>query len=689
MQAGKAPDLLQAQVLVVEDDPILLVQLRHMVEKMVGEVRTARDGAEGLRTWHSWRPDLVLTDILMPVMDGLEMSRVIKEMDATAQIVVVTSSADVGHLRQALEIGIDRYVLKPVDEHLLADALGKSMRDVQRLRELRLARLVFEAANEGMVVTDSQGTILMVNPAFCEISGYREDEVLGKTPALLNSGMQEPDFYRNMWDSLLSAGRWAGEIINRRKNGELYPEWLSIVAVQDPSRRATRYVGLFSDITARKREEEKIRRLAHYDTLTGLPNRLLFADHLRRAMARATRGGSQLVVLYLDLDRFKPVNDLHGHEFGDKVLAEASRRMLTCMRSGDTISRRGGDEFVALLETGDAKNAAAQVSRKLIQNVSQPYEIEGRSISIGASIGVAVYPDDGACADDLLAAADRALYAAKEEGRGDFRFFSLEDQVATHARLSMEEALRRGIQAGAYELRYLPEISLASGQVERVEALLRFRHPEQGLLEPGRFLDLAERLGLMPAIGRLSLAEAARTLAAPGLENVGLAMDMTAQQLAHMHDAGELLAEITRFGLSPGALTFDFPEAAVTDNEAGLRHLLALGKAGFHLALDDFGAGFCSFSMLQQLPLSAIKIDLYFIEEIEHNLQSRELVAAMLAFGKRLGIRTVAEGVSSRGQLDFLRENGCDAVQGYLFGEPLAAGDLPGYLGSGAWRARL
>lgn len=684
---AKTLGLADAHVLVVEDDPILLVQLQRMAGKHAAEVRTASNGAEGLRIWHGWRPDVVVTDIIMPVMDGLEMGRAIKEADADAQIVVVSTSSEVGHLRQALDIGIDRYVLKPVDERLLADALGKCLRDAHRLQELRLARLVFESAGEGMMVTDSRGVILTVNPAFCEISGYREDEVLGKTPAVLNFGLQPPDFYRDMWGSLHAVGRWSGEITNRRKNGERYPEWLSIVAVDDPARRTTRYVGLFSDITERKREEERIRRLAHFDSLTGLPNRILFSDHLKRAIARMSRGGGQLALLYLDLDRFKPVNDQHGHATGDRVLAEAARRMMSCMRTGDTVSRRGGDEFVALLEAGDAKNAAAMVSRKLIQEVSRPYEIDGLRIVIGASIGVAIYPDDGGSADALLASADTALYAAKEEGRGDFRFFRMEDQFATHARLSLEEALRRGVQEGGFELRYLPQFSLGDGKVERLEVLLRFRHPGEGLLEAGCFLDIAERLGLLPEVGMRSLEEAARTAATLGMPGLGLTLDMSGLQLSHLDDLDRIETILSAHGLAPGDLALEFPESALTENDSGLKNLLGLARAGYKLALDDFGAGFCSFSLLQQLPLSAIKIDLFFIEEIDTNPQGRELVAALIAFARRLGISTVAEGVNSPTQLAFLRENGCDSVQGFLFGEPLAAAELGPYLGGKSWHS--
>ncbi len=689
-QEHSKPELMKARVLAVEDDALTRAQLRGMLSHIVTEVRVAADGAEGLALWREWRPDLVVADIVMPVMNGLDMSRIIKTEEPHAQIVVVSSSSEVEHLRQALDIGIDRYVSKPVDERLLRDAIGKCLRDLLRLRDLRMARLVFEAAGEGVVVTDANGAILAVNPAFCEISGYREDEALGKTPALLSSGHHDAEFYRHMWESLRGLGRWSGEIINRRKGGEIYPEWLSIVAVDEPGQHATRYIGLFSDITERKREEERIRRLAHYDVLTGLPNRILFGDHMRRALARVHRRGGQMAVLYLDLDRFKPVNDQYGHAFGDQLLSEAARRMATCMRDTDTISRRGGDEFVATLETVEAKDTAALVSRKLIEAVSQPYLIEGHTVSIGASIGVAVYPDDGADTDTLLAAADAALYSAKHEGRGDFRFYRSEDQRAVEARLSLDDTLRRGLDEDRFELRYLPEINLRDGRVERLEALLRFRHPGGEVLEARHFMAHAEKLGLTRELGRRTLRDAAQAITAlddiAAADRPGLTLDLSAQQLAGMADAQDVLDLLRANALPTDAVTFEFPESVVTGNGAGLANLHTLAGAGLRFALDDFGAGFCSFSLLQQLPLTAIKIDLFFIEEIETNPQSRELVAALIAFTKRLGIRTIAEGVDSPGQLAFLRENGCDAAQGYLFGQPLPAGELAPYLRARPWR---
>lgn len=656
-----------------------------MLAALSKEVRIAADGAEGLALWRQWQPDIVITDIMMPVMNGLEMSRAIKAEDPEAQIIVVSSSSESHHLREALDIGIDRYVAKPLDARLLSDAVAKCQRDSQWLRELRMARLVFEAASEGVMVTDSEGRIIAVNPAFSEITGYRRDEALGQRPSLLSSGRHDPEFYQQMWASLKSFGRWTGEILNRRRNGELYPEWLSIVAVEEQIKKATRYIGLFSDITERKREENRMRRLAHYDALTGLPNRILFSDHLRRALARVHRVGNRLAVLYLDLDRFKPINDHYGHAFGDQVLAEAARRMAASIRDTDTISRRGGDEFVASLEAEDAKETAARVSRKLIESVSAPYLVEGRVVSIGVSIGIAIYPEDGDRAESLLAAADAALYAAKESGRGDFRFFSSNDQRDVQERLSMDNILRHGLDEGRFVPHFLPEFSLASGEVENLETLLRFRHPNGELLDARHFMSHAEKLRMTPDLGRVTLAHATEALSALAEPRPGLCLDISPLQLAGMHDVTELSATLAGLSMPMDSLTLEFPESVVMGNPEVLDKLHALAQAGVRFSLDDFGAGFCSFSLLQQLPLSSIKIDMYFVQEIETNPQSRELVAALIAFSKRLGIRTVAEGVSTPEQLDYLRANGCDAVQGFLFGLPVAPEDLPAYMQARAW----
>lgn len=678
-----------ARVLVVEDDPILRAWLVRTVARLVAEVREAGDGATGLAGWREWQPDLVITDLLMPGLDGLEMAAAIRAEAPEAQIIMVTVSVDARHLHRALDLGIDRYVLKPVQQALLDDALHRSLGELQALRDLHLARLVFESVGEGIVVTDEAGVILAVNPAFCQVTGYREDEVLGRKPSILSSGRHDRAYYQAMWGSLESLGRWSGEIINRRKDGQHYTEWLSIVAVEEPGRRATRYVGLFSDITERKREEERIRHMAHYDVLTGLPNRVLMMDRLRRILARKERRRGELALLFLDLDRFKPVNDRYGHALGDQVLIEVARRMVANVRAGDMVCRQGGDEFVVIIEAAQAREAAAMVAAKLIDALSLPYTLHTHELSLGASVGVAIHPEDGGSAEDLLHAADQALYLAKRAGRGTFRFHRQRDQVELEDRLRFEHALLHGIAEGRFELRYLPEISLASGRVQRFEALLRFRHPSLGLLDASRFLERAERLGIMPALGMHALRTAAQALGQPGLEEIGLTLNISARQLNALDDTDALLHALADAGVAPQRIRFEFAEAAVSGNEAGLRVLYKLHGLGFACALDHYGAGFCSFGLLRQLPLAGIKIDLSFIQDLAEHRQSRDLVAALIAFARRLGLGTVAEGVDQRAQLELLRASGCDAVQGFLFGAPLTAQQLPDYLAQASWRALL
>ncbi|MBI5330245.1 MAG: EAL domain-containing protein [Betaproteobacteria bacterium] len=677
--------LYKARVLVVEDDSLLRTQTHRMAAKLAAEVRVAEDGATGLALWRDWQPDLTITDILMPVMDGLSMSQRIRYEDAHAQIIVATSSSETEHLRKALDIGIDRYVLKPLDEPLLHDAMHKCLRDRAQHLELRLARMVFESVAEGIMVTEKSGRIVAVNPAFSEVTGYRADEALGNTPALLSSGQHSVEFYRHMRESLASVGRWSGEITNRRKDGELYTEWLNIVTVENGAGREPRFVGLFSDITERKRAEEHIRRLAHFDSLTGLPNRVMFMDHIRRSLARVSRTRGSLAVLYIDLDRFKNVNDLHGHAFGDQVLIEAARRMTGAIREGDMISRRGGDEFVALIESESPRQAASLVGNKLIQMVSQPYRINGIEACIGASIGAAVYPEDGEAVDSLLNAADAALYEAKRHGRG-ILWFPSPDATPPLAHGSMESLLARGLEEDRFELRFLPEIDLRTGAAPRIEALMRLRHPERGLIEAAYFTDTAERIGVMHPLLHWTFRQALTALNALGPDGPGLTMDFSARQLAMPGHPDVILQLLQEFGIEPHRITLEFSEPAVTGNEEGLHAIYQLVAQGFDASLDDFGAGYCSFDLLRQLPLASIKIDQSFIEEIDQEPQSRELVAALLAFGKRLGLRTVAEGVNTPAQLAFLRENGCDAAQGFLFGQPLHADELPAYLAAQSWK---
>jgi diguanylate cyclase (GGDEF)-like protein/PAS domain S-box-containing protein len=673
-----------SKILLVESDSAVAQAIEAILRPHVEVLLTVADGQQALEVWRTEGPDIVLTEIHVPGVDGLSLCEQVREIDNDAPVIVISSSLDSEHLRRAIEIGVNSYVYKPVDPVLLLDAVKRCMSEHQRSMDLRMARMVFEVANEGILITDERSRILAVNPAFSEITGYRPDEIVGQSTRMLSSGVHSRDFYRGMWNTLLAHGRWAGEIVNRRKDGSLFSEWLSIAVVEGDLATPRRYVGLVSDISERKKEEEMIRRLAHFDSLTGLPNRVLFNDRLMRALARAKRYRHSLAALYIDVDHFKSINDAWGHAIGDEVLQTVAGRLLSSLRQSDTVGRRGGDEFVAIVELDDHAEGLASVCQKLIAELSRPVLCGGLELKVGASIGAAVYPQDAKDPNDLLAAADAALYEAKAGGRGRFCCFQTDVQSGYSLRQDMEQQLRQGLQDWRYSLRYLPEISLASGKVERVEALLRFQHPEFGLIDAGRFLEIAEDIGLMPEIGQRAFEQALSDLAGLG-GDLGLVVDISARELVSPNIVEQMLEAAARAGVRNDQVTFECTEAALAGNDTAMQTVYQLAASGCQFTLDDFGAGFCSFSLLSQLPMSSIKIDRSFVQEIESNPQIRELVAALIAFGAKLKLRTVAEGVETQRQLEILAQAGCHSVQGYLFGRPMSSAELKERFSTEGW----
>lgn len=671
----ESPHLLaNARILIVHGDPEALARLSALVSAYVREVVVAHDVVEGIDCWCRSDPDVAIVATPLAGADALPMCDKIREMDPDAALMILSAASDIDLMHRIVRAGIDAHLPTPVDPLLLIESLSRCLRDRQRVLDLKMASMVFEVANEGILVTDEQTRILAVNPAFTQLTGYKPEEVIGQRTSILASGLHGPEFYRSMWENLLTHGRWAGELTNRRKDGTLYQQWLSIAAVDGEVGTPRRLVGLVSDITERKREEERMRRMAHFDDLTGLPNRVLFVDRLQRSMARARRYRHKLGLLYLDLDHFKKINDTWGHAAGDEVLKVAAARMIQVLRQSDTVSRRGGDEFVLIVEHEESSENLGRICKKLLLELDRPIVYEQHSLHIGASIGVAVYPDDAEDPDELLAAADVALYEAKAAGRAGYRFFNPGLQPRFLGRIEMERALRAGIEDWRYTLRYLPEVSLKTGQVESIEALLRFQHPEMGLLDAGRFLEIAEEIGIMPELGRKALAQAAAELNALD-GNLGLVIDLSSHQLSTPDGVSHLLETLAIAGVPTSRVTFECSESVLTGNERAVKNLLKLADSGCRFSLDDFGAGYCSFALLSQLPMHSIKIDRSFTSEIVHNRQMRDLVSALVAFAQRLGVRAVAEGVETTAQIEMLRQIGCDAAQGYVFGRPFSFED--------------
>lgn len=662
-------DALRARLLVVAEDQQVRSYLASLLPGLAENLVVAWEAQDALDQLLSLAPEVVLVVHPLSGMDTVDFCRELRCRAADAQVMLLAATPEYAFLHRLILSGLDAYLDLPVDPPVLRSRLARCIVEQRKSLGLKLSALVFDAVSEGVIVTDENSRVLAVNPAFSALTGYRPDQIIGQRAAILASGVHNKDFYRMMWESLLAHGYWAGEIRNRRRDGSLYDQWLSISMVDGDSGEPRRFVGLLSDITERKREEERMRRLAHFDSLTSLPNRVLFNDRLQRSMARADRHQQKLAILYLDLDDFKRINDTLGHAAGDEVLRQTASRMLEALRITDTVSRRGGDEFVLIVEQADTTVNVAAVCNKLLESISISMAIQGQTLKLGASIGVAIYPDDAEDPDALLASADTALLEVKANGKGGFRFFNPAGAPWSNLRQDMEQALREGLDDWQYTLHYLPEVSLTTGQTESIEALLRFQHPEFGLLEAGRFLEIAEQIGIMPELGRRALAQAARELSEID-GDPGLVIDLSARQLSAPGALNHLLETLAASGVPNHRLTFECPESALTGNEKAVDTLLGLADSGCRFSLDDFGAGYCSFSLLSRLPMHSIKIDRSFTSEIVDNPAMRELVAALIAFAQRLGVRVVAEGVESEIQLRILRQLGCDAAQGYVFGEP-------------------
>ena len=547
--------------------------------------------------------------------------------------------------------------------------------------ELRLAEKVIESSLEGILITDEDLHIVSVNPAFTRLTGYTFDEVRGRTPAVLKSGRHDANFYRAMWKSISACGHWQGEIWNRRKSGELYPELLTITAIHDSNGRLTNYAALFSDISQIKDSEEQIRSLAYYDPLTNLPNRRLLEDRLQVALAHAHRNHSRLAVMFVDLDRFKRINDTLGHEVGDRVLMEIANRLKHCLREDDTVARMGGDEFIIVLGDVAQEDAPAHVASRIIEALREPVVLDGRELVITTSIGISVYPEDGEDATVLIKNADTAMYRAKDEGRNSFQMYQTAMNARSLEHLALEAALHHALEREELVLHYQPVVDIASGKVVAAEALLRWRHPDLGLVSPADFIPLAEETGLILPIGAWVMREACRqhrAWAKQGFELPRMKVNLSARQFRDpslVTLISEILAET---GMPAAALNLELTESVLMDeSEYGIAVLARLRKLGLGLALDDFGTGYSSLAYLKRFPIDELKIDRLFVRDMERNPSDAAIAGAIVSMAHSLGQMVVAEGVETQAQLAILTASGCDMAQGFLFSRPLPADAFP------------
>ena len=571
----------------------------------------------------------------------------------------------------------------PSDFHLKLLEIGASIIGIvlERRREadnLRLMGKVFENSNEGILVADAQARIVSVNPAFTAMTGYTRAEVLGQTPKLLASGRHDSAFYQAMWTSLSQQGHWHGEIWNRRKNGEVFPEWLSLSAVHDQSGQLTHYVGLFFDISERKAAEARAEYLIHHDPLTDLPNRQRAKLRLNEAIAQATNQREECVaLLYIDLDNFKTINDSLGQATGDQLLKAAASRMLTQMGNNDMLARHGADEFLLMVPHVRELHSLTERAQALLAAFATPLLVADQALHTTLSIGMALAPDDGSDYDALLQNAEAAMRAAKEAGRNTFRFFT--GQHGSHAaeQLLIRNGLHNALLRNEFILHYQPQLDLTTGRIVGAEALVRWLHPEQGMVPPGKFIPVAEESGLIVPIGEWVLYEACRQLAqwrAEGLGELVVAVNLSGVEFKRGNLVDSVTHTLARTGLPPTCLELELTESMLMhDVENVISTLQRLKALGVRLSIDDFGTGYSCLSYLTRFDVDTLKIDQSFVRQLHQGDEHAAIIRAVIQMAHSLNLATIAEGVEDAEVLAFLRAHACDQAQGYFFSRPLPA----------------
>ena len=544
--------------------------------------------------------------------------------------------------------------------------------------EMAKLSLAIEQTADAIMITDRHGVIEYVNGGFENTTGYTRSKAIGQRASILKSGVQDAGFFAKLWQQVEEGNVFQDIFINRKKNGDLYYEEKTITPLRDRSGNITHYVSTGKDITERMRTQKRLQFLAHHDVLTTLPNRLLFMDRIEQEIAHAKRHRTRIALLFLDLDRFKKINDTLGHSIGDRLLKQLAARLKHCLRQEDTVARLSGDEFAVLLSNFRQPDDVLPITHKLLQQFSEPFLIDSHELFITTSIGIAVYPDDGDDADTLLKHADTAMYAAKATGRGSFSFYTPDMNAMASMHLQLENELRHALQREQFHLVYQPQFSITQPDtILGAEVLIRWRHPTHGLLRPAEFIPLLEDTGIIDQVGKWIIRSACAQLRAwydQHSQLMRLAINIAPLQLSATDFVDMVLDALADFDLPPSCLELEITESSLMQDEGrAVEVLKTLNDAGIQIAMDDFGTGYSSLSYLRRLPVNTLKIDRSFIRQIPHVSSDCELTRAIIAMGRSLNLRVVAEGVETHEQLDYLREQGCDGVQGFLLGRPLMA----------------
>ncbi|QLF95071.1 EAL domain-containing protein [Pseudomonas sp. ABC1] len=567
------------------------------------------------------------------------------------------------------------------------------LRDISQQRSaekaLRMAATVFEHSTAAILVTDPGGSIVQVNDAFNRITGYRDEEVVGQLPTFLSADSQQANQMHYVLMQIRERGSWEGEFWLKRKNGEAYPCWVGITAVRGEAQELVSYVCFFNDMSERKASEQRIHRLAYYDALTQLPNRTLFQDRLYNSLQQAGRRGDWVVLMFLDLDRFKPINDSLGHAAGDSMLKDVAVRLAACVDDDDTVARMGGDEFTFLLrpcsQRDDALRRAIRVAEDILSSMTEPFVLSEREFFVTASIGIALSPQDGAESSQLMKNADTAMYHAKERGKNNFQFYQAEMNASALERLELESDLRHALEQRQFVLHYQPQFTSDGQRLTGAEALLRWNHPRRGLVPPAEFIPALEELGLVVDVGDWVLAEACRQIGSwreMGLQVPKVAVNLSARQFASGQLGQRIATILAETGSDSLSLELELTESILMQDVAqAMRSLTELKQLGLSIAVDDFGTGYSSLNYLKQFPIDVLKIDGSFVDGLPEGEQDAQIARAIIAMAHSLNMSVIAEGVESQAQLDFLRCHGCNEVQGFFLARPMSAECFQALLG--------
>ncbi|WP_425607997.1 EAL domain-containing protein [Pontibacterium granulatum] len=573
-----------------------------------------------------------------------------------------------------LRLWLDIQIYKLSSGELVAILDDRTEKEQNRVR-LELYTNVYRQSRQAVLISDQNNQIISVNEAFTELTGYKEDEVRGHNPRILASGKVPTATYQRMWHALQDNGCWQGELWDRTKDGRVYPKWININTVRDTAGKISNYIASFSDITEQKNAEEQIQHLSYHDPLTHLLNRFSFEERLSQAISVSQHEQRELAILFIDLDRFKDINDTLGHRVGDELLKAVAKRLKGKIKESDLLARLGGDEFTIAFTHFSNHNHLALKTSTLLESLSEPYEINDQPIYITPSIGVSVYPNDGETVPELMKHADAAMYHAKSLGRKNFQFHCSTISEQTQQRLNLGQQLNQALQDAQFELYYQPQIDTVCGNICALEALIRWHHPERGMVSPAEFIPVLEDSGLIEPVGEWVLRTACQQLAdwhQQGFKHLRMSVNLSARQLRSTGLISQVTAALDHCGLSARALELEITESLAMENpEQAIAILGQLSDMGISIAIDDFGTGYSSLAYLKKLPIQILKLDREFVSHIETDSNDAAISAATISLAHSLGLKVVAEGVETQQQHDFLQQQGCDYLQGYFHGRPM------------------